>query len=195
MQARGSSRETCPISTEGWTRRVHFVREGKGGGVPPVRRAAGGAPRRGARSARPAGPAHALSPRPRRVWGWFRGTVKNRNCSGSRKNSHKSKGVQFNVAHSSPSTPPRPFPRLGGVCVCLEAEMVLDREAEDRHPQPLLRHKLVLPAHAHPQRGAPLPRASRRGSGGSSSGGHTAVAVLSGPSHTKWTQQSGHSTD
>ena len=32
MQARGSSRETCPISTEGWTRRVHFVREGKGGG-------------------------------------------------------------------------------------------------------------------------------------------------------------------
>ena len=25
-------RETCPISTEGWTRRVHFVREGGGGG-------------------------------------------------------------------------------------------------------------------------------------------------------------------
>jgi hypothetical protein len=25
--------ETCPISTEGWTRRVHFVREG-GGGLP-----------------------------------------------------------------------------------------------------------------------------------------------------------------
>ena len=25
--------ETCPISTEGWTRRVHFVREG-GGGAP-----------------------------------------------------------------------------------------------------------------------------------------------------------------
>ena len=24
--------ETCPISTEGWTRRVHFVREGGGGG-------------------------------------------------------------------------------------------------------------------------------------------------------------------
>ena len=26
--------ETCPISTEGWTRRVHFVREGGGGGGP-----------------------------------------------------------------------------------------------------------------------------------------------------------------
>ena len=24
--------ETCPVSTEGWTRRVHFVREGGGGG-------------------------------------------------------------------------------------------------------------------------------------------------------------------
>ena len=24
--------ETCPVSTEGWTRRVHFVREGEGGG-------------------------------------------------------------------------------------------------------------------------------------------------------------------
>jgi hypothetical protein len=24
--------ETCPVSTEGWTRRVHFVREGRGGG-------------------------------------------------------------------------------------------------------------------------------------------------------------------
>ena len=23
--------ETCPVSTEGWTRRVHFVREGGGG--------------------------------------------------------------------------------------------------------------------------------------------------------------------
>ena len=23
---------TCPVSTEGWTRRVHFVREGRGGG-------------------------------------------------------------------------------------------------------------------------------------------------------------------
>ena len=26
--------ETCPISTEGWTRRVHFVREGGAGGGP-----------------------------------------------------------------------------------------------------------------------------------------------------------------
>ena len=26
--------EACPISTEGWTRRVHFVREGGGGGGP-----------------------------------------------------------------------------------------------------------------------------------------------------------------
>ena len=25
--------ETCPVSTEGWTRRVHFVREGRGGGA------------------------------------------------------------------------------------------------------------------------------------------------------------------
>jgi len=25
--------KTCPISTEGWTRRVHFVREGGGGGA------------------------------------------------------------------------------------------------------------------------------------------------------------------
>jgi hypothetical protein len=28
--------ETCPISTEGWTRRVHFVREGGGGGAFPL---------------------------------------------------------------------------------------------------------------------------------------------------------------
>ena len=28
---------TCPISTEGWTRRVHFVREGEGGGGAPRR--------------------------------------------------------------------------------------------------------------------------------------------------------------
>ena len=28
----GERDETCPISTEGWTRRVHFVREGRGGG-------------------------------------------------------------------------------------------------------------------------------------------------------------------
>jgi hypothetical protein len=27
-----AARETCPISTEGWTRRVHFVREGGSGG-------------------------------------------------------------------------------------------------------------------------------------------------------------------
>ena len=26
---------TCPVSTEGWTRRVHFVREGGGGGGVP----------------------------------------------------------------------------------------------------------------------------------------------------------------
>jgi hypothetical protein len=32
--------ETCPISTEGWTRRVHFVREGGEGGVGPPSRAA-----------------------------------------------------------------------------------------------------------------------------------------------------------
>jgi len=30
--ARAAQHETCPISTEGWTRRVHFVREGGGGG-------------------------------------------------------------------------------------------------------------------------------------------------------------------
>jgi len=48
--------ETCPISTEGWTRRVHFVREGGGGGGGRVRgvcasaRAGGGS--QGARSAR-----------------------------------------------------------------------------------------------------------------------------------------------
>jgi hypothetical protein len=29
--------ETCSISTEGWTRRVHFVREGGGGERPPAR--------------------------------------------------------------------------------------------------------------------------------------------------------------
>ena len=29
--ARRIHRETCPVSTEGWTRRVHFVREGGGG--------------------------------------------------------------------------------------------------------------------------------------------------------------------
>jgi hypothetical protein len=29
---RGERDETCPVSTEGWTRRVHFVREGVGGG-------------------------------------------------------------------------------------------------------------------------------------------------------------------
>ena len=28
----GARRETCRVSTEGWTRRVHFVREGGGGG-------------------------------------------------------------------------------------------------------------------------------------------------------------------
>ena len=28
---RGGKDETCPLSTEGWTRRVHFVREGGGG--------------------------------------------------------------------------------------------------------------------------------------------------------------------
>ena len=28
----GGPNETCPISTEGWTRRVHFAREGGGGG-------------------------------------------------------------------------------------------------------------------------------------------------------------------
>ena len=49
--------ETCPISTEGWTRRVHFVREGGGGGggggggrlrapAPAARRWAGGRRRR-----------------------------------------------------------------------------------------------------------------------------------------------------
>ena len=32
--------EACPISTEGWTRRVHFVREGEGGEA--RRRAAAG---------------------------------------------------------------------------------------------------------------------------------------------------------
>jgi len=32
--------ETCPISTEGWTRRVHFVREGGRGGRPARARAA-----------------------------------------------------------------------------------------------------------------------------------------------------------
>jgi hypothetical protein len=26
----GERDETCPVSTEGWTRRVHFVREGRG---------------------------------------------------------------------------------------------------------------------------------------------------------------------
>jgi len=37
--------ETCPISTERWTRRVHFVREGGGGGrqVMPARRRRGAA--------------------------------------------------------------------------------------------------------------------------------------------------------
>jgi len=34
--------ETCPVSTEGWTRRVHFVREGGGGGRSPWRRGARG---------------------------------------------------------------------------------------------------------------------------------------------------------
>ena len=32
--------ETCPISTDGWTRRVHFVREGGRGGRPARARAA-----------------------------------------------------------------------------------------------------------------------------------------------------------
>ena len=31
--------ETCPVSTAGWTRRVHFVRERGGGGGPPRRQA------------------------------------------------------------------------------------------------------------------------------------------------------------
>jgi hypothetical protein len=31
-RAVGERDETCPLSTEGWTRRVHFVREGGGGG-------------------------------------------------------------------------------------------------------------------------------------------------------------------
>jgi hypothetical protein len=30
--------ETCPVSTEGWTRRVHFVREVGGGGHPATAR-------------------------------------------------------------------------------------------------------------------------------------------------------------
>jgi hypothetical protein len=34
--------QTCPISTEGWTRRVHFVREGGGGGQPCRAAGAGG---------------------------------------------------------------------------------------------------------------------------------------------------------
>ena len=35
--------QTCPISTEGWTRRVHFVREGGGGGNLAARREQAGA--------------------------------------------------------------------------------------------------------------------------------------------------------
>ena len=31
---RAPSAQTCPVSTAGWTRRVHFVREGGGGGGP-----------------------------------------------------------------------------------------------------------------------------------------------------------------
>ena len=30
-------RNTCPVSTEGWTRRVHFVREGGGSGTAAAR--------------------------------------------------------------------------------------------------------------------------------------------------------------
>ena len=40
------SQETCPISTEGWTRRVHFVREGGWGGGSKRGRARPQAPRR-----------------------------------------------------------------------------------------------------------------------------------------------------
>ena len=33
LRARTGERdETCPVSTEGWTRRVHFIREGGGDG-------------------------------------------------------------------------------------------------------------------------------------------------------------------
>ena len=34
----GERDETCPVSTEGWMRRVHFVREGGGGEGPPTAR-------------------------------------------------------------------------------------------------------------------------------------------------------------
>jgi len=65
-------RETCPISTEGWTRRVQFVREGRGGGEhalldawlladPLLRVRRGAAP--GVRAAAPA-PAGAPAPAP-----------------------------------------------------------------------------------------------------------------------------------
>ena len=43
---------TCPISTEGWTRRVHFVREGVGGG------GGGGFQVRAATASRPVSTAH-----------------------------------------------------------------------------------------------------------------------------------------
>ena len=48
--------ETCPVSTERWTRRVHFVREGGGGGVPAPPPASPGCTPRGAVSARTGGP-------------------------------------------------------------------------------------------------------------------------------------------
>ena len=63
--------ETCPVSTQGWMRRVHFVREGGGGGGrllaflrPPAPRASalarGSRPPRSARGAAPTRPrAHA----------------------------------------------------------------------------------------------------------------------------------------
>jgi len=37
----GGMDETCPVSTEGWTRRVHFVRERGGGGAVPTRQPPG----------------------------------------------------------------------------------------------------------------------------------------------------------
>jgi hypothetical protein len=45
MQREEPVDETCPISTEGWTRRVHFVREGGEGGLPAAPKAR--QPRRG----------------------------------------------------------------------------------------------------------------------------------------------------
>ena len=62
--------ETCPISTEGWTRRVHFVREGGGGALQraAARRCARPAPR-----ARPSAPARPPRRRGCGTGGWCAG--------------------------------------------------------------------------------------------------------------------------